>query len=250
MRLTLALPMGVTMAGISDVIGRGVVSTPMETPADPVREFSAAELGAIAHLYRGEVYRSTIWRTRLDNTTNWSVVTLGVALSITFASPTASPLPLVVVGFLVLLFLMLESRRYRYFNVWRARCRWMERHLYAPMLEEGDLHMEKGWQRVLARDYREPGYHISLLRAVGRRLRNNYVWILLIQTIAYFGKIIIHPWPVESLDQLWHRAAVGPIPGEVMVAGGVLYNGTCIAIAVTTMYLDRRKHRSATAAMG
>jgi hypothetical protein len=35
-----------------------------------------------------------------------------------------------------------------------------------------------------------------------------------------------------------------------MVAGGVLYNGTCIAIAVTTMYLDRRKHRSATAAMG
>lgn len=29
----------------------------------------SAEMGAIAHLYRGEVYRSTIWRTRLDNTT-------------------------------------------------------------------------------------------------------------------------------------------------------------------------------------
>jgi hypothetical protein len=68
----------------------GMVSTPMETPAEPVRELSAAELGAVAHLYRGEVYRSTIWRTRLDNTTNWSVVTLGLALSITFASPDAS----------------------------------------------------------------------------------------------------------------------------------------------------------------
>ena len=32
-------------------------------------EFSAAEIGALAHLYRGKVYRSTIWRTRLDNTT-------------------------------------------------------------------------------------------------------------------------------------------------------------------------------------
>ena len=43
--------------------------------------FSSAEMGAIAHLYRGEVYRSTIWRTRLDNTTNWSIVTMGIALS-------------------------------------------------------------------------------------------------------------------------------------------------------------------------
>jgi uncharacterized membrane protein len=222
----------------------------MEAPADAARELSAAELGALAHLYRGEVYRSTIWRTRLDTTTNWSVVTLGVALSLTFASPDASPLPLVLVGFLVLFFLLLEARRYRYFNVWRARCRWMERHLYAPMLDGDDPQMEKGWQRVLARDYREPRYHISLLRAVGRRLRNNYIWILLIQTIAYFGKIIIHPWPVESLEQLLHRAAVGPIPGELMLAGGVLYDGTCIAIALTTMYLDHRKHRSRTAAMG
>ena len=90
--------------------------------AEPARELSSAELGALAHLYRGEVYRSTIWRTRLDTTTNWSVVTLGVALSLTFATPSASPLPLVLVGFLVLFFLLLESRRYRYFNVWRARC--------------------------------------------------------------------------------------------------------------------------------
>lgn len=51
------------------------------------RELTSAELGALAHLYRGEIYRSTIWRTRLDTTTNWAVVTLGVALSITFASP-------------------------------------------------------------------------------------------------------------------------------------------------------------------
>ena len=87
----------------------------------PTRQFTAAELGAVAHLYRGEVYRSTIWRTRLDNTTNWSVVTLGVALSITFSNATASPVPLLLVGFLVLFFLVLEARRYRYFNVWRAR---------------------------------------------------------------------------------------------------------------------------------
>jgi uncharacterized membrane protein len=223
----------------------------MERPGEPARKLTPAELGAVAHLYRGEVYRSTIWRTRLDNTTNWSVVTLGVALSITFSSASASPLPLVLVGFLILFFLMLESRRYRYFNVWRARARWMERHLYAPMLDDGDLHLEAGWQHTLARDYREPRYHIGLLRAVGRRLRHNYIWILLIQTIAYFGKIIIHPTPVASFHELMQRAAVGPIPGEIMVAGGLLYNGACIGIALTTLYLDGKKHRDTrTAAMG
>jgi uncharacterized membrane protein len=227
------------------------LNTPLEQPADSARTFTPAELGAVAHLYRGEVYRSTIWRTRLDNTTNWSVVTLGVALSITFSNASASPLPLILVGFLILFFLMLESRRYRYFNVWRARARWMERHLYAPMLDDGDLHLDEGWQHTLARDYREPRYHIGLLRAVGRRLRHNYIWILLIQTIAYFGKIIIHPTPVASFHELMQRAAVGPIPGELMMLGGMLYNGACIGIALTTLYLDGRKHRDTrTAAMG
>ena len=53
--------------------------------------FDVAEMGAIAHLYRGEVYRSTVWRTRLDQTTNWAVVTTGLAMSLTFSGPYASP---------------------------------------------------------------------------------------------------------------------------------------------------------------
>ena len=39
-------------------------------PAAGKPEFTAAEIGALAHLYRGEVYRSTVWRTRLDSSTN------------------------------------------------------------------------------------------------------------------------------------------------------------------------------------
>ena len=167
------------------------------------RSMSTAELGAIAHLYRGEVYRSTIWRTRLDTTTNWTVVTLGVALSISYSSPQASSLPLVLVGVLIMFFVTIESRRYRYFNVWRARARWMETHLYAPMLSDGDLHMEQGWQDVLARDYWRPRYHISFFTALGRRIRRNYLWILIIQTVAYLGKLAVHPTGITGLDDLW-----------------------------------------------
>lgn len=184
---------------------------------------SAAEIGALAHLYRGEIYRSTIWRTRLDTTTNWAVVTLGVALSISFSSPEASPLPLILVGVLIIFFLMLEARRYRYFNVFRARARWMETHFYAPMLTEGDLHLEKHWQEVLAEDYLRPDYHVDQMTAIGRRIRRNYFWILLIQTLAYLGKIAVHPTAVTSLDQAITRADIGPFPGELVLATGCFY---------------------------
>lgn len=208
------------------------------------KEYDSAEMSAIAHLYRGEVYRSTLWRQRLDMTTNWSVVTLGIALSVAFASPNASPLPLILVGVLILFFLMLEARRYRYFNVWRARARWLETHFYAPMLTEGDLHLEDGWQQILSNDYMEPKYHISLVRAAGRRLRRNYIWILMIQTAAYYGKVSVHPTGIESLEQLWERAAIGPVPGEVMVGLGVVYNSMWVAFALYTYWLDRRSHRA------
>ena len=66
--------------------------------------YNAAEIGALAHLYRGEMYRSTVWRTRLDTTTNWSVVTTGIALSVTFSSVQATPLPVVLISFLLAAF--------------------------------------------------------------------------------------------------------------------------------------------------
>jgi len=75
--------------------------------------FGTAEIGALAHLYRGEMYRSKIWRTRLDATTNWAVVTTGIALSVAFSRADASPLPIVLVGLLVTVFLIYEARRYR-----------------------------------------------------------------------------------------------------------------------------------------
>lgn len=214
----------------------------MDGITQPRRKLDAAEMGVIAHLYRGEVYRSTIWRTRLDTTTNWSVVTLGVALSIAYSSPQASPLPLVLVGILIMFFLMLEARRYRYFNVWRARCRWMELHFMAPILREGDLHLEEHWQDRLADDYLRPTYHVTMWTAISRRIRRNYVWILLIQTVAYLGKLVVHPTPLVSAAQFLERAAIGPLPGWLVLAIGGFY---CASFAGIAVYSDARDARRA-----
>jgi uncharacterized membrane protein len=216
--------------------------------AQDTPELSAAELGAVAHLYRGEIYRSTIWRTRLDNTTNWSILTMGIALSSTFSSKEASALPLILIGMLLAVFLGLEARRYRYFNVWRARARYMETHFYAQLLSGQREADDVSWRRVLAEDYLHPRHHISFFRAAGRRVRRTYIWIIAIQTTAYLGKIAIHPQVATDLGDFVDRAAVGPIPGWAVLGCGFLYNLGWIILAVSTYWLDRRTHGKGTSA--
>jgi len=205
----------------------------------PKQDIESGTLGALAHLYRAEVFRSTHWRTRLDNTTNWAVVTTGIALSATFSNIDASPLPMVLVGLLVTVFLVFEARRYRYYNMFRARARLMESDLYAPILHGRKVPWRGEWARMLAEDYEMPHYHISLMRAAGRRLRSNYSWILAIQAVAYYGKIAIHPDPLTSLSEAFERAAIGPIPGEFVILSGLVFHGSWVIFAIVTLRLDK-----------
>lgn len=218
----------------------------------PKPEFGPAEIGALAHLYRGEVYRSTVWRTRLDSSTNWAVVTTGIALSATYSSAEASPLPMVLVGLLMSVFLLFEARRYRYFNVWRARARLLETDFYAPMLRGEGVSLDSGWTTLLAHDYVAPRYHISFARAVGRRLRRTYGWIFAIQAIAYYGKLAIHPTALSTFAELWDRAAIGPVPGTLVVAAGVLFHGGWAVFAFVTYRIEvaARRDRKSLIAMG
>jgi uncharacterized membrane protein len=215
-----------------------------ELAPPPRTTFEPAELGALAHLYRAEVYRSTIWRTRLDHTTNWAVVTTGLALSLVFSGSDSSPLPLILVGLLVIVFLSFEARRYRYFNVWRARCRLMETDVFGPLLRGEGVRMDGQWNTLLARDFERPGFHISYLRAVGRRLRKNYAYILAVQALAYYGKLAIHPDAATSIGQFLERAAIGPVPGLAVVLCGVVFHGAWIVIAIATLQIEKRQRSS------
>ena len=189
----------------------------------------------LAHLYRGEMYRSKVWRTRLDATTNWAVLTTGVAISVSFSSAGSSPLPLVLVVLLDLVFLVIEARRYRYFDIWRTRVRMMEVSMYSPLLRLKGVRIDDGWNEALALDYEEPHFNISMWEAVGRRLRRNYSFLFLLQGVSYVAKICIHPTPVATIEQLWARAAVGPVPGEVVLIIGFLFHAGLIMVALLSL---------------
>jgi uncharacterized membrane protein len=210
----------------------------METQRDQESElkFTPAELGALAHLYRGDLYQSTVWRGRLDATTNWAVVTTGITLSVTFSSAEASPVPILLASWIVAAFLFLEARRYQHYDIFRVRLKVLEINLYAPMLEGRGLRADNRWNQVLADSYRNFSFHISFLEALGFRLRRHYAWLFAIHIACYAGKIIVHPTPLESLSMLWPRMAMGPIPGKFILVLVALFHGVWIAIAVVTMW--------------
>jgi uncharacterized membrane protein len=207
--------------------------TAIEVPPSQT-QFGPAEIGVLAHLYRGEMYRSKIWRSRLDTTTNWAVVTTGIAISATFSSAEASPLPMVLVSFLVGVFLIFEARRYRFFDIC-TRVRVMETCFYGPILRGQGMRMDNGWGEVLADDYADIHFHISIFEAAGRRLRRNYSWIFAVQIVSFWGKIGIHPTPIASVHELWTRTAVGPLPGQIVLLLGTAFYLGLLALGVGTL---------------
>lgn len=209
------------------------------TQASPKPSSGSSEVTAIVHLYRAEAYRSTVWRQRLDMTTNWAVVTTGIALSLTFSSKDSSELPLVLVGLLVAMFLNLEARRYRYFDVFRYRARLLEIGFYVPILRGEPAFIAQDRGTPLSDDYIRPQFRISYLRAIGKRLRRNYGYIFAIQLLAYIGKIEIHPTALKNFDQFIERASLGPFNGYVSLSLGALFHATWMFIAIYTWFQER-----------
>lgn len=209
------------------------------TDASKKPSSGSSEVTAIVHLYRAEAYRSTVWRQRLDMTTNWAVVTTGIALSLTFSSRESSELPLVLVSLLVAMFLNLEARRYRYFDVFRYRARLLEIGFYVPILRGDPAYIVQGASTPLSDDYIRPQFRISYLRAVGKRLRRNYSYIFAILFLSYLGKIEIHPTPLSSWEEFIERASLGPVNGYLSLAGGIAFNLFWILIALITWFQER-----------
>lgn len=188
---------------------------------------------AMVHFYRGEVQRSNTWRLRLDSTTNWAVVTTGAVLTFAFGSAENSHVVILISFFLVWLFLVIESRRYRYYELWTLRVRLMETDFFAAMLASPFApHQE--WAARLADSLLTPEFPISYLEALGRRLRRNYIWIYLILGLSWVVKLLLHPTPAETLSTFLSHASIGFIPGNIIIFSVVCFFFIIFLIAVLT----------------
>ncbi len=214
---------------------------PVEEPVWTYRGYrlkSGEFVTAMVHFFRAEIQRANVWRQRLDTTTNWAVVSTGAVLSIAFSQSEIHHGIIILNTLLVMWFLFIEARRYRYYELWSYRVRLMETDFYAAMLVP-PFHPSPEWAENLAENLLTPSFPISMWEAFGRRLRRNYIWIFLILYASWVAKIWLFPEPATSLTEFVSRSAVGPIPGEVMILLGVGYYATLALVAVATITMTR-----------
>jgi uncharacterized membrane protein len=193
---------------------------------------------AMVHFYRGELGRSNTWRLRLDNTTNWAVVTTGAAISFALSDPNHHFGVIILDTLLVTLFAWIEARRYRYYELWSRRVRLMETDFFGAMLVP-PFAPNPEWAENLAESLLEPEFPISMWEAFGRRFRRNYVWIFMILGLAWALKTYLHPTVATSWAEFLEQSAVGPIPGWLVLTAGLVYNGVLMLIGLGTAGLTQ-----------
>lgn len=221
-----------------------VTSSSNQDPEEPVWTYRGYRLKtsefvtAMVHLFRAEIQRANVWRQRLDTTTNWAVVATGATLSIAFSQPTVHHGVIILNTLLVTLFLFIEARRYRYYELWSYRVRLMETDFYAAMLVP-PFHPSPEWAESLAENLLSPHFPISIWEAFGRRLRRNYLWIFLILGFSWLAKSWLFPTPPANFAEFVLRSGIGPIPGQIMLTLGVLYYSFLVVMALATISMTK-----------
>lgn len=219
----------------------GTPSPQEETPPDFVWTFRGYRLRAsefttaMVHFFRAEVQRANVWRQRLDTTTNWAVVTTGAAISIAF-SEAGNHLVILLNLVLVTIFLLIEARRYRYYELWAYRVRLMETDFFAAMLVP-PFHPAADWAETLSENLLRPQFPISNLEAIGRRLRRNYLYIYGVILAAWLSRLWLIPAPAATWSVFFARAAIGPFAGGVVLIAVCGWVGLMVLLSLYTVTL-------------
>jgi uncharacterized membrane protein len=199
-----------------------IAVSPIVAPTLPINSAEATTL--MTHYYRAEMTRMNAWRARLDLTSNWSITVVAALLSVSLSTPTAHH-GLALFGMvIILLLLFVEARRYRFYDVYRMRVRQFERHYFGQFFQADPKGGPEPWLLMLAQDLRHPQFRITMMLALRRRLRRNYIWMFLILLCAWTVKIASPELQAgselgapSSLWTLLDHAAIGPVPGWVVV---------------------------------
>lgn len=198
-------------------------------------------VNAMVHLYRGELGEATSWRSRIDTTSQWAVILSTSALTFIFSEKSGQRQVVIPIVMLFCTFLLLmESRRYRFYDIFRSRARLIEINFYRPLLD-GSPAPTPHWRSTLAHDMEWPHFHMPLWEAAGRRLRRNYQWIYAILLGSWLVILYSFPTNATSFTEMVSRAAIGPWSGRVVFAGMVLFYGGLAVLAFYSLFESRVK---------
>ena len=192
--------------------------------------------GTMVHFYRAVVSHADVWRQRMDATTNWAAATTAAMVTFAFGDPGAPHVVLLLALSFDVIFLVMESRRYQTYDLWRRRFRTLNHYFIAPTLDSGAGPNEAEIREnlaLLAADLGRTVPHLGIVEAVGYRIRRNYGFLFLLILAAWLLKLEMHPTSAGSWAAMIERAGVGITPGAWVA-------GTVAALALLGLVLALR----------
>jgi uncharacterized membrane protein len=204
----------------------------------PSRSAQQAPAPAImVHLYRGLMDRAVTWRARIDTPTNWAITITGTASSFALSDLQHHHATVLLTIVFCIGFWFIESRRFRYYDLWATWVRLLETDFYAPLLGQNTLAVDQYWHKLLICDMTTPHFKVTPLEALGRRLRHNYMAIFIFLLFVWFLKLMIHP-QIEGQSRLStfvYDAALGPFSGKLVILGVLGFYAMLFVLALTTL---------------
>jgi len=190
---------------------------------------------AVAHLYRAEMNRMSVWRQRLDVTSNWAVILATALTTFTLGSADVPHYTLLLGLALVFISILLEGRRYRHLHHSKWRLYLLESGFFANILCPATRSdPSPDWKRLLAADLRHTHFSISWLTGMRLRLRRNYLLVISFMSAVWVAKLFIHPTRVTSLAEFYARLHVGDfIPSWLVAVTALVFLVTAAVLGLT-----------------
>lgn len=190
---------------------------------------------AVSHLYRAEMNRMSVWRQRLDVTSNWAVILATALTTFTLGSADVPHYTLLLGLALVFISILLEGRRYRHLHHSKWRLYLLESGFFANMLSPPTKSdPSPDWKRLLAADLRHTHFSISWLTGMRLRLRRNYLLVISFMSAVWVAKLFIHPTRVTNLAEFYARLHVGDfIPSWFVAATALVFLVTAALLGLT-----------------
>jgi uncharacterized membrane protein len=229
--------------------------------ASPVNQSAPPPVAATVHIYRGLMDSASTWRTRIDNPTNWAIITSGTAASFALNDETHSHAVLLLIMLLTVMFMTIEARRTRHYHLWGSWLRLLETEYFAPILKDNCVTINDTWQTLIVRDLGFPHFKTTFVQMLGRRLRDVYLAIYTFLIMTWFVKLLFHTTlsqeqcaaagvgrvafedavdrylkylPSCEADSFLRHAAIGPIPGLVVIIAVLSFYVGLLALVMLT----------------
>ncbi|ELY61225.1 DUF2270 domain-containing protein [Natronolimnohabitans innermongolicus] len=198
-------------------------------------------LGSVAaHLYRGEMERTVEWRSRLDTTTNWAVTVTSAIVAYAFSGEVSHAV--ILAGLMMgTVFLFIEARRFRDYDIWRSRVRVLQENLFANALDPSKGIEQDAWRAELSADYRDPAPKLGYRAAFSHRLRRVYLPLMSAVLLGW----VFHVWAFNPDDSFLEAAALPGIDGRIVVGAVAAYFVALLVLAVPHSSKERGESGSA-----